>query len=120
LLDTHTLIWAAQNSPRLSSAAREVVQGSDPLLVSVVTAWEYADLQQRGRIPPEVTFAEVKAALELQVLELPASLWTVAASLPNYHGDPVDRMLVAHAMLEDMTLVTADTTIHTYPIRTLW
>ena len=120
LLDTHTLVWAAKGDVRLSKAAGIAIADADRLLVSAVTAWEYADLQQRGRLPPEVRFADVEAAFDLELLDLPGSIWTLAGSLPHIHGDPVDRMLIAHAMIEEIAIVTADETIRRYPVRTLW
>lgn len=120
LLDTHTLIWAVQGSPRLSRTARAIIEGPQPLLVSAVTAWEYADLRQRGRLPSPAAFAEVVRALAIELLDLPASLWTLADALPNIHGDPVDRMLIAHASHTGLTLLTADATIRSYPISTCW
>jgi PIN domain nuclease of toxin-antitoxin system len=50
-------------------------------------------------------------------LPLPQNCWTFAASLPYIHGDPIDRMLIAHALMEDLVLVTADTIIRKYPVK---
>lgn len=58
--------------------------------------------------------------LEPTILDLPANLWRLAVGLPNLYGDPADRMLIAHAIHADMTLVTADVTMQGYPVRHLW
>jgi PIN domain nuclease of toxin-antitoxin system len=121
LLDTHVLIWVPTGDPRLSAAARDALQ--DPaaeLFASAVTAFELADLQGRGRIAMTEPLAPVAERLGLSVIDLPADAWTVAAGLPAIHRDPVDRMMIAHGILGDFTLVTADRTVRLYPAKSLW
>lgn len=121
LIDTHVFIWAMENSPRLSAKARDLLLDPDNRLVaSAVVAWEFADLRARKRLPDIVDFSVVVDLLSVQLLDVPASLWRLADTLPNLHGDPTDRMLIAHALHADLTLVTADVTIHSYPLRTFW
>lgn len=121
LIDTHALIWAVQGSPRLSRRAREAMFDDAALLfVSAVIAWEFADLRARGRLPVDASFAEARRALGIEVLPLPEDVWQLADTLPNHHGDPVNRMLIAHAIHADLPLVTADQTIRSYPVRTIW
>ncbi len=121
LIDTHALIWAVEGSHRLSRTAFDaLVDPANRLLASGVTAWEFADLRARARLPTLAEFAIVVDQLSLVVLDVPANLWTLAKDLPNLHGDPMDRMLVAHAMHANLTLLTVDATIQSYPIRTLW
>ena len=62
----------------------------------------------------------VAEMLDLELLDLPANLWRRVESLPDIHGDPVDRMLIAHAIQAGLTLVTADRTMRKYPVPTLW
>lgn len=64
--------------------------------------------------------ADVTAAFDLVLRDLPAEVWRLADRLPDLHRDPIDRMLLAHAMHDDVTLVTADRTMHAYPVATLW
>ncbi len=121
LIDTHTLIWIGEDSPRLSSRARAALTDQEAeLCVSAVTAYEYADLHHRGRLPEAAAFAELQERLLFAVLDFTADLWPVAATLPPIHRDPVDRMLVAHAIALGMTLVSADRAIRRYPVETLW
>jgi PIN domain nuclease of toxin-antitoxin system len=93
---------------------------SNRLYVSAVTAWEYADLQHRGRFPPEADLTQTLELLNATVLDYPAGAWRLAFGLPDLHRDPVDRMLIAHAIHADFTLVSADETIRSYPGRSLW
>lgn len=121
LIDTHVLIWAVEASPRLRASAREMlVDPVNRLYASAVTAWEFADLRARNRLPTIADFAVVIDLLALRLLDVPADLWRLARDLPNLHGDPLDRMLVAHAINADLPILTADETIRGYPVRTLW
>ena len=121
IFDTHSLVWLATGDRRLSEAARAAISAPENgLYVSAVTAWEYADLEQRGRFPGSGPLDRLQDMLGFGLLDYPAALWHMAAELPLLHRDPVDRMLVAHARLLDFTILTADATIHRYPVKTLW
>ena len=120
LIDTQVLVWLLSGDPRLRQ--NWVEQFGDPetrVCVSAITAWEYTDLQQRGRLPVEESIADIQSLFALEILDLPAACWTVAERLPDIHRDPVDRMLIAHALVSDLVLVTADASMKQYPVRTL-
>lgn len=121
ILDTHTLIWFGSGNPKLTDRAKAAIEDADArLLISSVTAWEYCDLLQRGRIPEAADFSIVRDMLEPELVDFPASLWPLAMALPNIHHDPVDRMLAAHTLAGGWTLITADKALRQYPIKTLW
>jgi PIN domain nuclease of toxin-antitoxin system len=121
LVDTHALAWLASGDRRLGKALVAALADPDTrLFVSAVTAYEYADLQARGRLPESVDIAAFQTAFGFHLLDYPAALWQVAAELPKIHRDPVDRMTIAHARALNLTLVTADKTVRRYPVRTLW
>lgn len=121
LLDTHIIVWSVTSDERLSRSARNALLSPGArLLVSAVTAWEYADLHQRRRLPMAADFNTVATMLALETVDLPAEIWRLAVTLPDLHRDPVDRILIAHALRLDATLVTADTTMRRYPVRCLW
>lgn len=120
LLDTHVVLWLQHGDPRLSAGALAALAGADRLLLSAVTAFEYEDLHRRGRLGGSVSLDEVARRFEMTILDLPAAAWQAAARLPDVHRDPLDRMLVAHAVLLDVPVLTADRLLRRYPIRTLW
>lgn len=121
IFDTHALVWFAIGSPRFGRKAKEECGRADSrIFVSAVTAWEYADLRHRGRLADGPSLDLLQAEMGFQLLDYPASAWERARELPDIHRDPVDRMLIAHALAEGMTIVTADRRIHSYPVRTLW
>lgn len=121
LIDTHTLIWVGEGNPKLPTRVADAIsEGSAEIFVSAVTAYEYADLHHRGRLPDAAALTALQDRMLFEILDFPADLWSLAATLPPIHRDPVDRMLVAHAIAFGMTLVTADRAIHRYPVETLW
>lgn len=120
LLDTHVLVWSLLRPELLSQTAAEAIEdGTSEIYVSVVSAWEIEIKRAKGKLPLPETLS---AALDrLQYRSLPVTLRQVLAveSLPRHHGDPFDRMLIAQAQLEDLTLVTSDRQIRHYPVATL-
>jgi PIN domain nuclease of toxin-antitoxin system len=121
LLDTNVIIWLGHDDLKLKSRIRSrLLSGQDELYVSVVSAWEYG---QKQKIRPQelpLNFDEIIAAIPHSKLDLVFDLHQYALSLPLIHRDPFDRMLIAQALHHDLTLVTSDTDIHKYPIKTLW
>ncbi len=119
LLDTHLLLWAADQQTRLSEEAITLI--ADPaneLFFSAASLWEIAIKQGLGREDFKVdTRLLRRGLLDNGYSELPiASEHAVAIdSLPPIHKDPFDRMLMAQAMIEGITLLTADNILAQYP-----
>lgn len=119
LLDTHVLLWAAGEPERLRPSARALIEDpeNDPYF-SAASLWEVAIKSGLGRddfsVDPRVLR---RALLEHGYTELPITgAHAVAVDLlPPIHRDPFDRLLVAQAQIEAMTLLTADTTVADYP-----
>jgi PIN domain nuclease of toxin-antitoxin system len=117
LLDTHVIVWMATGDPRLKRV--DVAALSDPaheLCVSAIVAFELVDLQSRGRIAMTESLEFLREHMQFRILDLPADCWRRAQALPQIHFDPVDRMLVAHALEAGMRLATADRNIRKYPL----
>lgn len=121
LLDTHAILWIATAPERIPAAARrEIELQEDALRISAVTAWEYSELNDRLRFGHDLPLGPIVDRLKAEIIDFPADAWRLAGSLPPLHRDPVDRMLIAHALQADLSLITADATIRRYPVRTLW
>lgn len=75
---------------------------------------------RRVRSGADLPLQPLLDVLEAEEVDLPSRCWTIADRLPDHHRDPVDRMLIAHAILDDHELLTSDVTIKAYPVRTLW
>jgi PIN domain nuclease of toxin-antitoxin system len=125
LLDTHLLLWAAGEPRRLSKAARALIDNPDnELLFSAASLWEVAIKRGLGRKDFKVdTRLLRRGLLDNGYRELPILSDHVVAteSLPLIHRDPFDRILVAQATVEGITLLTIDSLLSQYPgpIRTV-
>jgi PIN domain nuclease of toxin-antitoxin system len=108
LLDTHILLWWLGDSPRLSKKARRAIEESEAVFVSAVSAWEIELKRARGLLRAPDNLEATLRARDLQTLSLTVAHAIAAGRLPLYHRDPFDRMLVAQASLESLTLLTAD------------
>ncbi len=116
LLDTHVFIWWDQGA-RLSKQASNAIRSAEQVYVSAVTGWEIAIKAGLGRIE---TGREVgSAAAESGFEELPLRLAHAAVlrDLPLYHRDPFNRMLVAQALAESLTLVSRDSMLADYGVK---
>ncbi len=125
LLDTHLLLWAAGEPERLSKPARTLIDNADnQLLFSAASLWEVAIKRGLGRKDFKVDARLLRRGLlDNGYDELPIISDHVVAteSLPPIHKDPFDRILVAQATVEGVTLLTIDPLVSQYPgpIRTV-
>lgn len=120
LIDTQILVWLVRGDARLRPEWIDAIgDEGNSLHVSSVVAFEYTDLQLRKRIPVDEPLTELVERFDLAVEGFPADCWHQAGDLPQIHRDPVDRMLIAHALASGMTLITADASIRRYPVACL-
>lgn len=125
LLDTHTLLWLLGEPERIAPCVlRDIEDVNNIVVVSAVCAWEIATKHALGKLPlPESPDALMERAVtELRAVELSITRRhaLLSASLPNHHRDPFGRLLVAQAMLEEATLVTADPLLPPYGAMLCW
>lgn len=123
LLDTHTLVWAALETARLSDRARDLIADPDnDRFVSAVSAYEIEYKRDRVRdlmnLPRDLD--ELSDRLVFDWLPVERSHAIRAARLPRHHGDPWDRIIVAQALADDLTLVSTDEALSAYGARIVW
>ena len=125
LLDSHVVIWLYQGDAKLGAEARETIgRPESQLFVSVATHWELGLKHALGRLPLlEPLLQCLHRGLPLpgtETLSIHLPHVAVAIGLPPHHGDPFDRMLVAQAMAEEMTIVSHDRQFEAYGMPILW
>ena len=126
LLDTHVFVWLASDQGALSAAAHAAIKKDrDSLFISVVTAWEVALLQKKGRLflplPAEEFMQRALRHHGVQELQLQRKIAVAGVSLPDIHNDPFDRILVAEALHHKCRIVTKDEKIPLYPgVKAIW
>ncbi|MFC5064065.1 type II toxin-antitoxin system VapC family toxin [Actinomycetospora atypica] len=120
LADTQVVIWAATGSPRLSVAARSALESeSNDLVCSVISLWEVAIKEAVGKLELDVDLRTWLAEVGIRELPVTGEHAQEFAGLPVHHRDPFDRMLVAQARHEGLTLVTADRRLEAYSVAVL-
>ncbi|MFM2042314.1 MAG: hypothetical protein RLY86_890 [Pseudomonadota bacterium] len=121
LLDTHIFMWASGfPGVTLAPIKAALTDPGNMLYVSAATAWEIAIKVRQGRLAfPVADFFVMVETIGADLLDMTPIHALEAGSLPPLHADPFDRMLVAQARLEGMTLVTVDRTIPQYDVTVL-
>jgi PIN domain nuclease of toxin-antitoxin system len=124
LLDTHTFLWFIDDSSRLSTQARNLLESDADLLLSTASLWEIAIKTSPGKLTlaqPYDLFIPEQLGLN-SVEELPISLAHLAevSTLPFHHRDPFDRLLISQAIIESVAIVSADSAFDAYSITRLW
>ena len=119
LLDTPALLWWLADDPTLERAAAEAIAGAAVVAVSAASAWEIAIKQALGELDgPEDLAAEI-GTNDMTALPITIGHAMAAGALPPLHADPFDRVLVAQARLENLTLVTRDPRLGQYGVPVL-
>jgi PIN domain nuclease of toxin-antitoxin system len=125
LLDTHTFLWLVDGSPKLGAAARPALADAlNDLFLSVASVWELAIKIGSKKLtlsdPLDVYLANWTVTYELDLLPIQSPHALAVLALADHHHDPFDRMLIAQAQVEGMTLVTADSKFTPYGVPVLW
>jgi PIN domain nuclease of toxin-antitoxin system len=125
LLDTHTLLWAINAAPSLSSRARKLIEdGSNEILVSAASAWEIATKVRLGKLPTGEQlingFEYYLKQLGFDELSISLSHAVRAGSLRGEHRDPFDRMLIAQAQSENLPIISNDRIFDAYHLQRIW
>lgn len=115
LLDTHVLIWWDEGA-RLTAAARSAIETADQVYVSAVSGWEIALKASLGKLRPRRTLAQALADSGFEELPLRLHHTGILMRLPPMHRDPFDRMLVAQALSDRLTLVSRDRKLSRYDV----
>ncbi len=117
LLDTHILLWWLADDPALpQAAAAAIAEAGTEVVVSAATAWEIAIKKAAGRLDAPDDLPSALAANEFDALPITVEHALIAGSLPPHHVDPFDRMLIAQARAEDLTLVSVDEQLREYDV----
>lgn len=125
LLDTHALIWFLEDDPRLSRKARTAIGNAEnQSYVSDVTAWEAGIKHALGKLNLPVAYKELfPTRLEMlgfRVLPIRHPHLHRMVLLPWHHRDPFDRLLIAQALVDELTIVTVDASFPAYEVALLW
>lgn len=120
LLDTHAALWAVSEPDTLSLAAREAILGADEIRLSVVSPWELVIKAALGKLvlhrPVEDLCREFEREFGAQTLAVTLAHVLEVGRLAPHHGDPFDRLLIAQAKVEGLTMVSRDHVFGAYGV----
>jgi PIN domain nuclease of toxin-antitoxin system len=125
LLDSHALLFAAVAPEKLTPGTRDLLQSErTEVYVSVATIWELLIKARKGKLylgdDPAKELRLYCRTLRVNMLPILAQHAYLAVALDSIHKDPFDRMIVAQAKFEDLSLVTADAKMRGYGVRVVW
>ena len=117
LLDTHALLWWLDANPTLSEKAKSTIaDGNNLVFVSAAVIWEIRIKQALGKLEIPSNFRKVLDEQPFEMLPITAEHAHAVGDLPAHHRDPFDRMLIAQATVERLSIVTRNTIIKEYKI----
>jgi PIN domain nuclease of toxin-antitoxin system len=124
LLDTHTLIWFIIDDPILPLLVKRQIEDTDnKCFCSVASIWEIGIKHSIGKLDLKFNLVEIIKITESSLIELlpiDTSHIVENSNLPLHHRDPFDRLLIAQAQVENLTIITKDTLFSTYGVKTFW
>lgn len=125
LLDTHAFLWFVWADPLLSALAKSTIE--DPAnrkLVSVASCWEISIKSGNGKLSlgsPSAVFIPQQLALNnFELLDIKLAHATAVETLPMHHKDPFDRLLIAQAQIERISIVSVDSVLDPYGVMRIW
>lgn len=125
LLDTHIFIWYVLDIQKLSATVRALIDDEDnDILLTTASIWEMAIKQSTGKLSFSLPFKEfIEQQLSVNkfnLLEIKIGHINVVATLPLYHRDPFERLLIAQYIVEQIPILSADSAFDAYPINRIW
>ena len=123
ILDTHTLLWYLRDSDELSDTAKNTINDAEYVCTSAASLWETAIKHSIGKLDLEFTISQIEklcADKDIYILPIKGIHLDELGKLPKHHNDPFDRLIICQAISENLTIITRDTIIPNYPVKTLW
>ena len=125
LFDTHILIWLVEGDKNLSAVARSAIEDeNNSLYLSIVSLWEITIKLSLGKLDLQLSVDEMVESFlipgGIEILQIETSHLSILRDLPLHHRDPFDRLIIAQAKSEQMTLISADGMFDQYGISLLW
>jgi PIN domain nuclease of toxin-antitoxin system len=119
LLDTHTLLWALRGEPMTDESVARITDPEEQVWVSAATVWEASIKAAIGKLYLDGSLIDAASQKDFRLLAITAEHGEAAGRLPPHHRDPFDRMLIAQARLQGLTIVTRDRAFEPYDVTVL-
>lgn len=124
LIDTHVLIGYLNGDADLSPHLLKILENPDnKIIISTVSLWELTIKISLKKLEIDKSLSEIEQYIndkDVELLDIKFNSLTALSSLPYHHKDPFDRLLIAQAIAENLSIVSADRYFHAYPINVIW
>ncbi len=124
LLDTHTLIWFMEGDEQLGKNARKTIENNTAInYVSIASIWEIAIKVSLGKLELFIPFSEIEVHIYnngFQILPITFEDALKLSTLPFYHKDPFDRILISTAQIEKLKIIGVDDVFDKYGVTRIW
>lgn len=123
LLDTNALLWTLSDAPELTVKAREIIADDNDIYVSDVSLWEIAIKINIGKLDLEGTIFDIEekcVQLGFERITMKPAHFECLRTLPLIHRDPIDRLIIAQGIIEEMILISSDRHFPEYNINVIW
>ncbi len=124
LIDTHILLWYLDGNSRLPDEIKAKINDErNTVIVSIASLWELAIKINLNKIETKRSLSEIQEYVierDFTLLNISFNHLNVLVALPQYHGDPFDRLLIAQALSENISIISADQYFRSYPVSVIW
>lgn len=116
LIDTHVLLWALCDDPRLAKHHRALIERNEGLAVSAVTIWEMSIKRSIGKLDFDGDLVEPLVSRAIPIIAITEHHAVRVQALARHHGDPFDRLLIAQAQVENLSILTGNALFARYDV----
>ena len=123
LMDTCVYLWFLNDDPKLPASLKDVIQKSESLYISIATFWEMAIKSNIGKLTLPAKISEMMndcKEMRIDILPIAPAHLDYVEKMPNFHGDPFDRLILSQAITEGLTVLSSDGKFDQYGVRTMW
>jgi PIN domain nuclease of toxin-antitoxin system len=124
LIDTQSILWFESSDNKLPKPIKEIIENpNNECFVSIASLWEMAIKVSREKLNIEMGFENFPAYLlskGFKILDIKPEHLTILIKLPFHHKDPFDRLIIAQAVLDNLTIISSDDYFSAYPVAVIW
>lgn len=124
LIDTHVILWFQASNNKLSAAAKQLIENVDnQCYISMASLWEMSIKIALGKLQIGTdynSFYNYLLTNHFKILNIESAHLNILINLPHHHKDPFDRLLIAQAITDNLTIISADQRFKSYPVNVIW
>ena len=124
LVDTHILLWYLDGNTALPENIAHLIDNSERIIVSTASLWELTIKASLNKVELSNSLEQIQQVInrnkKFKILNISFAHLNILSGLPHHHRDPFDRLLIAQAISENLTIISADRHFESYPVKITW